>query len=155
MTSLTRHDDLLTKVVSWKDLDGWDWLWIVLTAVTGLFTVVLSYSSGLQDWFAANGMKWLTTLSFATTFWMVWFFVGHDTLTTTLALIGTGFANIIVVGIGLIVLAFSTGFGTVIAKAIGYLFANAGKFGGWYFLGGVIAIIAALIFAFRHSKSRS
>lgn len=143
------QEESLRKVVNWNNLDGWDWLWIALSVLAGLFTVILSYSTGIQDWFIANGWEWITTLSFATTFWIVWFFIGHDTLTTTLALVGTGFANIIVIGFGFIVLAFSTGFGEMIAKEAKHFFANAGTFGGWWFLIGIIAIFTAVIYAIR------
>jgi len=134
-------------------LTAGQWFWVIVTLAAAIFTIVLSFSPDLQKWFSRNGMDWITEPAFFTVFWLVWYCVGQDTLTTTLALIGTWYVNLIAISVGIIVLAFSTGFGAMLVNTVSYWITNAPKFGVWYFVLGLAGLIVALWLTFRRGKS--
>ncbi len=141
----------LAKVTDWGDLEWHDWLqiafWILLGGLMLTFSVVMPFQTWIVE---VVGLYWLKSPAVISIFWIGYWAIAHNTLTTTFAMIEKWYLGAATIAIVLIVSAF-VGLGGL-AKEIWTVIVQHGGSNGWTLLIGIVIFAVVVVYYLVRGK---
>ena len=141
----------MLKVEMPKDISPWGWVWVIITVVFFTFTVLFSYVMPFQQFVVdTTGWNQITVPATLTSFWLVWFVLGHNKVTVFLAKFEHWLFHAYGM-VGALVLMASITLLPVLGVAVGYIWEN-GQSAFW--LLGAALIIMAIVGVWNYIRGR-